>query len=170
MKMKKLIYSLLILTAPALYAQNVVYKCVDSSGNTSYINSNIANKNSACQKTNLADPAKSMGMLIRNEGGDSSNKNISNVSMTSGGSGNIPVIKSDEQKKKDEGRFTILSRELQDEQEQLANVEKMIKNLGDSKDIDQISKLKEMQNRHIKNITALKKELGIKVEASLILK
>ena len=159
-----------MLVTPAIYAQNVVYKCVDSSGNTSYVNSGSSAKSNGCQKTDLADPAKGMGMLIRNEGGDTPYKNISNVSMSTGGSGNIPVIKSDEQKKKDEGRFTILSKELQDEQEQLANVEKMIKNLGDSKDTDQISKLKEMKDRHVKNIMSLKKELGIKVEANLILK
>lgn len=166
--MKKIIYALIMLGTSTVYAQSVVYRCVDSIGNVSYLNSNPLSKNSGCHKTDLADPDKSQGMVIRVEG---ENKNISNVSISSSNrsssSGNIPAIKSYEQKKKDEGRVAILSKELEDEQEQLMSVQKMLKNIEGSKDTEQISKLKEMENRHFKNIASLKKELGVKIDATV---
>ena len=158
--MKKIIYALLILGSPAIYAQqNVVYRCVDVNGNVSYANNSTMSKSAGCQKTDLADPDKSKGMVIRAEGG---NKVVTTAFTSSGSSSNIPVIKSDEQKKKDEGRLSILAKELADEREQLVSVQKMIKNVESSKDTDQVSKLKDMENRHLKNISTLKRELGVK--------
>lgn len=161
--MKKIIYVLLILGSTAIYAQqNVVYRCVDVNGNVSYANNSTMIKTAGCQKTDLADPDKTKGMVIRAEGG---NKVVTTAFTSSGSSGNIPAIKSDEQKKKDEGRLSILAKELADEQEQLVSVQKMIKNVESSKDTDQVSKLKDMENRHLKNIFTLKRELGVKEAA-----
>ena len=160
--MKKIIYTLLILGSSTIYAQqNVVYRCTDSNGNVSYANNSSLGKSSGCEKTDLADPDKAKGMVIRAEGG---NRIIASAptSSSSSSSGNIPVIKSDEQKKKDEGRNSILAKELEDEQEQLASVQKMMKNVEGSKDSEQITKLKDMENRHLKNISSLKRELGVK--------
>lgn len=158
--MKKIIYALLILGSPAIYAQqNVVYRCIDVNGNVSYANNSTMSKSAGCQKTDLADPDKSKGMVIRSEGG---NKVVTTAFTSSGSSSNISAIKSDEQKKKDEGRLSILTKELADEQEQLVSVQKMIKNVESSKDIEQVSKLKDMENRHFKNISTLKRELGVK--------
>lgn len=158
--MKKIIYALLILGSPAIYAQqNVVYRCVDATGNVSYANNSTMSKNSGCQKTDLANPDKTKGMVIRAEGG---NKVVTTTFNSSGSSSNMPTIKSDEQKKKDEGRLSILTKELADEQEQLVSVQKMIKNVENSKDTEQVSKLKDMENRHLKNISTLKRELGVK--------
>lgn len=161
--MKKLIYALLIIGSPIVYAQqNVVYRCVDGNGNVSYANNSSLGKSAGCQKTDLADPDKVKGMVIRAEGGNNNKMITTSATTSSGASGNIPIIKSDEQKKKDEGRFSILTKELEDEQEQLVSVQKMIKNVEGSKDNDQVSKLKDMENRHLKNISTLKRELGVK--------
>lgn len=163
--MKKVIYgiALSIVSTLVVAQQNIVYKCTDSSGITSYVNISTLTKASNCQKTDLADSSKGNNMVIRNEGGD---KKLASMTSSSSANGNT-VIKTDEQKKRDEGRLGILTKELQEELNQLISVQKMIKNVEGSKDSDQISKLKEMQDRHSKNILVLKKELGIKDDTSL---
>ena len=166
--MKNVIYGILLSTISSLSfaQQNIVYRCTDTSGLISYINIPVLTKGSNCQKTDLADPDKSDKMVIRSEKTD---KKL--VSMLSGSvDSNSAAVKTDEQKKRDESRSVILAKELQEELNQLVSLQKMLKNIEGSKDSEQISKLKEMQDRHSKNITALKKELGIKEGINLATK
>ena len=160
--MKNVIYGILLsaISTLSFAQQNIVYKCTDSSGLTSYINISTLTKGANCQKTDLADPDKGNNMVIRSEKTD---KKL--VSMSS--SSDSSTVKTDEQKKRDESRAGILTKELQEELNQLTSVQKMLKNIEGSKDSEQISKLKDMQDRHNKNIMALKKELGIKEDINL---
>lgn len=163
--MKNVIYGILLSCVSSIsFAQtNVVYRCTDASGLMSYINISALTKGSNCQKTDLADPAKGNSMVIRSEKVDKKLVSMSSSSVDSSSS----IVKTDEQKKRDEGRVGILTKELQEELNQLASVQKMLKNIEGSKDSEQISKLKDMQDRHSKNIMALKKELGIKEDINL---
>lgn len=131
--------------------QNIVYKCTDANGIVSYLNIVSLTKKQNCQKTDLGDGGGNM--IIRNE---RTEKSFSSSTTAPA------LLNNDDQKKRDEGRAAILGKELEDEQAQLKNVEQMLKNVSGTKDTDQISKLTQMQETHTKNISALKKELGIK--------
>lgn len=155
---KKFIYVLtLCLFSPLSYAENTIFKCIDSDGNTSYLNSK--NNNSNCSKTDLANVDKIPTI--------SSSKIKSLPSFSNNNSMLNSSIKDEEQQVRDTKRLLVLKKELSDEQEQLDTVNNMIQKT-DSKDATQLNKLKEMQTLHQQNITALNKELGNVKPANLL--
>jgi len=158
--MKKISLLVLCLFASTSYAQSVVYKCTDSSGNISYTN----NKGTDCSRTDLADPDKSSAMVIRN---DRAFKKLDTSGFAGTGNTNVEV-NNDEQRFRDSKRQLILSHELDDEKQQLDTVNNMLKNANGSKDSQQVTQLTEMQQTHLKNIADLQKQLGVSTNAPVV--
>lgn len=132
-------------------AENIIYKCISDNGDVSYVN--INSKSSSCKKTDLAGVDKFVS--IERKKVINNNQNVSHASMQ---------IFNEEQKNRDSKRLTILSQELAEEENQLIAINKMLKNLENTKstDLKQIQELSTLQNNHNKNISSLKKELKIK--------
>jgi hypothetical protein len=151
--MKKISLLVLCLFASTSYAQSIVYKCTDSSGNISYTN----NKGMGCSRTDLADPEKSSAMVIRN---DRAFKKLDTSGFAGLGNTNV-AVNNDEQRFRDSKRQLILSHELDDEKQQLDTVNSMLKNANGSQDSQQVAQLTEMQQTHMKNIADLQKQLGV---------
>ena len=150
--MKNKILAILAILPTLSFAQNVVYKCTSSNGDVNYINITTLVSKSTCVKTNLFVPASSPVKHTFTKNNSSSNSNV-----------NLAVF-NPEQKSRDSQRQVILTKELQDEQEQLSSVDKMLKNLDSTKAADarQIEQLSSLQVTHNRNIETLKKELNIK--------
>ena len=151
--MRKLLVPILMALSTQVYAQNVIFKCVDNEGNTTYLNVTSA-KSGSCTRTDLAQIDKLS--IVESSG----------KSMKSSSAGPITmVIKDDEQRIRDSKRQLILTSELNDEKEQLETVNNMLKNVN-AQDSGQSSQLLEMQQTHQKNIASLEKELGKSTLAS----
>jgi vacuolar-type H+-ATPase subunit I/STV1 len=169
--MKKIILLFLLLnttTAIASQNKNVIFKCVDSHGDISYLNGNIA-KNYNCLRTELADVDKYDTVTVNGQN-NNQKKNIpssvsssKNMVTTTG-----EIISNDEQKIRETKRDLVLKNELNDENEQLSSVNAMLQKIT-TKDSDQYNQLKDMQNTHNQNIASLEKELGINTSKKLII-
>lgn len=140
------------------YAQNVIYKCTTTTGETTYQN-NVGDK-SECTKTNFASFPNIN--FFKQEASKNKTTNTSSVTSNSMKTTTSSPIISDEQRIRDSKRALILTQELNQEKEQLSTVSLMLKNLKDSnsKDSAQISQLEELKNSHSNNINAIERELG----------
>lgn len=136
-----------------VYAQNVIYKCTSSTGETTYQN-NVGDKRE-CTKTNFGSFPN---INIFSSDTPKNKTNNTNIKSFPNVSNNI----SEEQRIRDAKRLLILTQELSQEKEQLNTVTAMLKNLKDtnSKDTTQVSQLEELKSSHINNVTAIERELG----------
>lgn len=153
------ISTLLALGCSNVLAQsNTVKRCVDKNGKITYSNGNEAGL--TCEKTEISKKV----MQIINHGGTgfAPYKPVTPSSSSSGKAAtpvNIPKVSSEEQKRKDVNRISILENELKDEIESINNVEKMIANAGaDSK---QVNELNQIKDRHMQNIKSLQREIDL---------
>ncbi len=152
------ISTLLALGCSNVLAQsNSVKKCVDKNGKVTYSNGNESGL--TCEKTDIEKKV----MQIINHGGTgyAPDKPVtpSSGSSTKTTNVNIPKVSSEEQKRKDVNRISILENELKDEIESINNVEKMIANAGaDSK---QVNELNQIKDRHMQNIKSLQREIDL---------
>lgn len=155
--MKKKLLIILALMPVLSYAQDTVYKCTSPNGEVHYLNINPAlSKTTGCVKMELSIPDR--GVTVVN-----TSYNKKTTSTASPGSSPM-VVFNDEQKSRDSKRQTILGKELQEEEQQLSTVSKMLSNLTETKSTDaqQLQQLSTLQATHQRNIQSLKKELGIK--------
>lgn len=150
---KNKIFTLLLLSTvgfPA-FAQGVIYKCTDSSGEVSY---STEAQSSKCEKTNLAKIDK--GNII-NKPSVLTNSSTNNSEVKVPGS---------EQIIRDQKRFVILQGELTQEKSLLKTILEMLSK-AEKNDTAQLSQLKKMEDTHKRNIAALEKELGLKGDIQL---
>lgn len=140
-----------------VYAQNVIYKCLSSTGEITYQN-NVGDKKE-CTKTNFAS-YPSINFFKSD-----APKKLATVNSKSSGVKEVNIANSsvnEEQRLRDGKRSVILGQELSQEKEQLITVSEMLKNLKEvkSNDSGQINQLEELKLSHVNNITAIERELG----------
>lgn len=139
----------LITICPISYANDIIFKCVDQrDGSVTYLN--IANVTPGkCKATELGKVDKLSTVSSADRKFKSSTVNT----------GSVTVTLDNDQIFRDAKRELILKKELTNEQEQLATVTNMLKNIP-ANDTEQATKLKSMQQTHQRNIASLQKELG----------
>ncbi len=147
MKKKLILFSMLFISTSS-FAQNTVFKCVDSEGNISYVNKEESAK---CKSTNLGFVDKSSTL---------NKSSANNGSSTPSAEPNFTPNTNTEQIIRDKKRLLILKNELTQEIEQRKTIESMLSkippNLSQS---EEYQKLNNLLNNHKKNIESLEKEI-----------